>query len=264
MKKLLLAAMLVAATMPTSASAVNLKNIRPCYGPLGAMRLDRNLLPGDVIFMTYDVEDLVADPKTKKVSYSTTLELLDAAGKVLYKNDNKSEPMLQLGGTRIAADLHLIMGPKQEPGRYSIRLTVRDLIGKDAKAFSYDFQLLKETFGMIGVFAPAVGFPGNQYRMEINLVNMTLDNKNKPNVEMSIRILEGGRPVADAVQVMLPRDLPDEVDLAKTNFFPYTFPVYLNRAGRFTMEIVALDKNGNKRTELTYPFTVIDINSLGK
>jgi len=41
-------------------------------------------------------------------------------------------------------------------------------------------------------------------------------------------------------------------------------PIYLNRPGRFTIEILAEDKTANKRFELRYPLTVLDAMVIGK
>ena len=262
MKKFCLAALLTVVAF-SSASAVELKNIRPCFGPMGATRHETKLLPGDVLFMSYDIEALSVDAKTGKASYVTILELLDAEQKVLFKKETPNEVMPQLGGTRMPGDLHVIMGQKQAPGKYAIRLTVHDKYGKDAKAFKFDFDVIAEAFGMVGVIAPAVGFPGQSYRTDFALVNLTLDAKDKPNVEVNINILDaGGKLVTPSVQMLLPRDLAEDSDLKKANFVPLTYPIYLNRAGTYTIEIQASDKLSKRQVQLRYPLTVIDINHL--
>src|SRR5476651_823624 len=83
MNRFLLVALFTLSVFPNLAAAVDIKNVRPCYAPFGANRLDLNLLPGDVLFITYDLEGLTIDPKTGKTNYETTLELLDANQKVL-------------------------------------------------------------------------------------------------------------------------------------------------------------------------------------
>lgn len=267
MRHWFLFALLLASLSPAVSAAVELKNIRPCYGPLGVTRYETKLLPGDVLFMTYDIEGLSVDPKSGKASYVTILELIDAQQKVLFKKETPNEVVPQLGGTRMPGDLHIIMGPKQAPGRYALKLTVHDKFGNDAKAFKYEFDVLPEGFGMVAVTAPAIGFPGQHYVPGFALVNLTLDGKKLPSAEITIRILDqSGTPVAAAVQMVLPKDTPENTDLEKANFVPLTYPVYLNRLGRYTMEIVAIDKNANnKRAELRFPFTVVDLSSyLGK
>ena len=63
------------------------------------------------------------------------------------------------------------------------------------------------------------------------------------------------------MKIELPRDMPEGIDLTQANFVPLQYPIYLNRPGRFTIDIQASDKYGNKKASLRYPVTVIDVNS---
>src|SRR5947207_13392805 len=83
------------------ASALELKNVRPCYGPLGATRADTKCTPGDSLFITYDIEGLKLDPKTLRASYSTKLELIDSTNTVAFTKDTPNHVDPQLGGTRM-------------------------------------------------------------------------------------------------------------------------------------------------------------------
>jgi hypothetical protein len=264
MYRLIVAALFALCFLPSLSSAVDIKNIRPCHGPLGAYRSDKICLPGDFYFMTYDLEGLVLD-KTGKASYVTTLELLDSTGKVLFKKETPNDVVPQLGGTRMPGDLHVIMGTKQAPGEYAIKLTVYDKLGKDAKAFTQKFQVVPETFGFVGASAAAVGFPGQQYVTGFGLVNMTLNAKKQPDAEVTIRILDDtGKAVGPPVQILMPRDMPENTDLEKGNFVPLSYPVFLNRAGRYMIDVQANDKIGKKNAKLSFQITVIDISSVTK
>ena len=242
------------------ASALELKNVRPSFGPQGATRTDVSCLPGDVLFVNYDIDGLKFDDKTGKANFTTILELIDPKGKVIFRKDTPNQKILQLGGTRMPGDLHVIMGRNDAPGKYTIRLTVVDNLVKESKSITYPFELLPQGFGMASVAAPAVGFPGQLYVAQYSLVDMKLDNKGNPNVIVGHRILDkdGKTPVAPDVLFAFPKDLPDEVDLSKNNFHLMQFPIYLNRPGQFTIEILAEDKNSQKKVHLKYPLTVLD------
>ncbi len=249
------------AIIPNFASAVEIKNARPCYMSLGATRFDAKYLPGDVVFLTYDIEGLGIDPKSKLTGYVTILELVDPLGKIIFKNESKlTEVMPQLGGTRMPGDLHVILGPKQGPGNYSIKLSVHDKVGKDSKAIEFKFAVLPEDFGLVGVSAPAIGFPGQRYVLGLALINLGLDAKKLPNVEVTLRILDRkGTEVAPAVQSFLPRDLPEDTDLTKANFVELPQLIYLNQTGQFLVEVIAQDKLSKKTAKVQYPLTVLDI-----
>jgi hypothetical protein len=266
MSRLFAAALVVLGFIPSLSSAVDIKNIRPCYGPLGPTRYDAKCLPRDVLCITYDIEGLALDPKTKKASYETTLELLDANKNVLFKKPLPAEAIPHLGGTSMPGDLYVEMGDKQAPGKYKIRLTINDKVGKVRKGFDYDFEVVPETFGFVRVAAQAVGFPGQHHVVDFTLVNITLDGKMKqPNAEVTIRIFDQqGTAVSEPVKMLLPRDMPEGTDLEKLNFVPLPYPVYLNRSGHYTIEVRATDKNGDKKAELRYPLTVLDISKFTK
>jgi len=264
MNRLLVIAVFALGLLPNLASAVEIKNIRPCFMAFGATRVEAKCLPGDLLFLTYDIENLTL--KDGKASYITILELIDDKGKSIFKKETENNVVPQLGGNRMPGDLHVIMAAGQAAGRYSIKLTVHDTIAKDAKAFSYPFDVLPPRFGFVGVSAPAVGFPGQHYVVGFALVNLGLDGKKAPDAEVNIRIYDekDSKKAISDVKMLLPRDMPENTDLKEANFVPLTFPIYLNRAGRYTVEILAHDKLGNARAELRYPLTVVDVASFTK
>jgi hypothetical protein len=274
-KKAIFAFMALSVLTPL-AGALEIKNLRVTHGPMGATRLEAKFLPGDYLFMSFDLEGLAFDPSTGKAKYETILQLFDSKGakkdkdgKVLpifeKKTDNTVSAML--GGTRIPGDLHVIMGTDQEPGKYVVRLIVTDKVSKEKvnyKYFDHRFELMPTSFGLVGVTAPAIGFPGQHYVASFALVNMKLDAQKKPNVDVVMRVLDanGTQQMTAPINTNLPKDMPAELNLDKENFIPMQFPIYLNRAGRFTIEVEATDKAANKQTKLYYTLNVIDIDSV--
>lgn len=253
------------------AGAFEIKNLRVTHGPMGATRSDTKFLPGDYLFMSFDLEGLTFDPATGKATYQTILKLYDAQNKEIFdkKTDNTVAPML--GGSRIPGDLHVIMGTKQPPGRYVVRLIVTDKLSKAKEPFKYfdfPFELLPADFGLVGATAPAVGFPGQHYVASFALVNMKLDAKGQPKVNVVMKVLDenGNLEMTKPIETFLPKDMPQDpmnkIDLIKENFVPMQFPIYLNRAGRFTVQIEATDIAGNRTAKLRYKLTVLDIDSL--
>jgi hypothetical protein len=261
----LVAAALTMSLTPGLSYAIEITNIRPCYGPFGAKRVGDTWLPGDVVFMAYDIEGLTPDTKTGLVKYTTTLEFVDPAGKILFSKPTPNEFIPALGGNKVPGDLHVFLATKQAPGKYEIRLTVEDEIGKNAKRFIYKFDVAKETFGFAGVSAPSVGFPGQHYSTQFGLVNLQLDKMGMPSAEVTVRVLDDKTRtlVGGAVKMVFPRDLPLDIDLKEANFLPLKNPIYLNRPGRFIVEITATDKlAGSPPVVLSYPITVFDVSAI--
>jgi len=257
-----LAALALALTLVPAAAALELKNVRPSYGPQGAERKTNKLLPGDVIWLAYDIEGLKVDAKTGKVKFDTKLELFEGknAEPLFVTGPVTNDARLELGGTSMPGDLHIVMGPTRAAGKYTIKLTIEDKVAKETKSFTYPVEVLPKDFGFVGVTAPTIGLAGQNSLAGFGLVNMTLDKTTKqPNVEVVIKVLENGKPVANPVYITLPKDLPEGLDLDKQNFVPLSYPLYLNRPGVFTLDITATDKAGGKTAQLSYPLTVLDL-----
>jgi len=253
--------MLAFLAAPAVAPAVELKNFRACYAPLpfGATRADAKCLPGDFLFLTYDIEGLKFDDKTGKASFVTVLELFDDQAKLIFNKETPNEVVPHLGGSRMPGDLHVQMGRSQKAGKYRIRLTVLDRHSKEQKSHVYSFDLLPQTFGIAGIVAPAIGFPGQHHSTEFALVDLALDDKKQPDVEVTMRVLDdSGKQVATPIVSTLPRDLPAGADLEKENFVPMRYPIYLNRSGRFTIDILAKDNISKKEARLKYQLNVLD------
>jgi hypothetical protein len=253
-------AVVVSCLMPLTASALELKNIRPSYGPLGATRDNPKCVPGDSLFISYDIEGLKINPKTGKANYVTTLELIDSSNQVAFQKPTTNDVVLPLGGARMPGDLIVIMGSNQKPGKYKVRLTVTDNVVKETKQFERAFDVVAPEFSFVGISAKGVGFTGENYLASFALVGVTLDAKMKPSVDIAMRIYDqtGKSLVTPQMLSNLPKDLPEEIDLKKENFVPMQFPIYLNRSGSFFVEVVAQDKLTKKTIQLKYPLTVLD------
>jgi hypothetical protein len=266
MNRLLVASALVVGLLPGICPALEITNIRPRYGPFGAARTDVKCLRKDVLVITYELSDLTVDTKSGKAKYSMKLEQVDAKGVVVFTDSSTNEPVLQLGGGKMPGALVVQAGAMQAPGKYTARLTVTDLLEKNkdkaARSFEYPYEILPDKFGFVGVSAPAFGVAGTPYAAEFFLANFTLDNKNQPKADVNIRVLDEKGKEVDSVKHVLPADLGADADLVKLNMVPFRHPIYLNRPGRFTVEITAEDKVGKTKVELRYPFTVIDINTV--
>ena len=264
MKRTLVAlALAVLCLGPSPLQALEITNIRPSYGPLGATRSDVKLLPGDVLFMTYDIVGLKFDANTQKASYETKLEFVDGKGTQLFERKTPNSVTAQLGGDRMPGDLHVIIGRNQTPGKYSVRLTVTDQLAKQSKAFVYPVELLPQGFGFVGTTAPAIGFPGQHYMASFAVVDMALDKNKQPNVEVTIKVLDSAdKAVTRPVIITLPKDIPEGIDIQKENFVPLNYPIYLNRPGQFTVDISATDKTGGKTARLRYTLSVLDLGTI--
>ncbi len=258
-------ALVLVAVVPGLTGALELKDVRACYGLFGATRADNKFLPGDSLFMMFDIDGLGVDEKSGKVRYDTMMEVYakNSAKPVFTQPASPMEVLPSLGGTRVPATLNVSMGQNQKPGEYFVKLTVIDRVTKKTKDYTYPFELIKPTFGLVWVNAPAVAMPIQPYAASFAVVNMSLDGKKTPRTEITLRVLDEAtkKEVAKPVVSVL-RDVPEGFNLEKDNLLPMQFPLSLNRPGRFIIEIEALDKLGGKKAHLRYPLNVLDPNTV--
>jgi hypothetical protein len=244
------------------ASALEVKNTRPAYGPLGATRPDNKFLPGDVLLIHYDIEGLTPHTKTGKVAYSSELEFLDSKGKTISSKKSEAQSLIpDLGPKSVAGIMNAIMGEDQKPGKYTVKLKVTDLNSKKTAEFAYPFELLPKGFGAIRVMSPAFGVPGGESMIQFALVELPLDKKGNPSVDITMTITEEGSKTTLSTKVInWPKDLPDDLNLQKQNLVPVVIPISnLNRAGRFVINLDVEEKNQKRNIKLRFPLTVLDL-----
>jgi hypothetical protein len=257
--KRILAALVVLSMVPGLTPALEIKNIRPSYGPYGSLRTTTKFVQGDLLYMTYDIDNLSLDAKTGKASYDTKMEIIDDKQAVKFERKFSNDVVPELGGARMPGELLASFGTAFPPGKYTVKLTVADKIAKQSKAFLYSIEVVPLTFGFIHVEAPAVGLTNQTYRALLGLVGFVPDAKTKkPNVEITIRILDQNeKPVGRETKIVLPADLPMDVN---AELIPINLPIYLNRTGQFQIDIMAVDKNAKgAQIQMRFPFTVVDI-----
>jgi hypothetical protein len=250
--------------VPSVSVAVEIKNVRAAYGVAGAVRAEHKFQPGDFICLVFDIAGLKVDEKKFQVRYEISGDFMDSRGSIQHK-ESPQEGFLGLGGNSMPGVVVFPIPPKQAPGKYHVKLAVTDRNAKQSTTFNFPLTVVAPEFGIVAVVAPAAVFPGAPYEAIFHFVNMGLDSKKKPKVEMSYGVLdEAGKAVVPAAKLSFPESLPPDTDLQKDNFVPQKFPIYCNRAGRFTIAIDAHDKIADKRVQLRIPLTVVDLAHLGK
>jgi hypothetical protein len=252
--------------LPASGRALEIVNLRPCYGPTGAAVPNAaklaKVLSGDRVFLEYTIAGLKVDDKTSKASFQSTLTLTDSKGKPIFTN--KGDPIvtiLDFGGTSVASAA--VLRIEQPPGLYKINLTVKDVSTKQETSITYPVEVIPADFGFVTVDSVAAVFPGEKYIFACGLANYKLVKKDC-NLEITVRVLDASdKPVGQSVVISYPRDLPAGFDQEK-NFLPVVPPVFVaNRPGRFTFDIVAVDKNNKGRQiQMRLPLTVLDIGTV--
>lgn len=256
-----LAALLTAPAQP--AGGPDLKNVRLTIGELGPTRPNARLLPGDVLFIAFDIEGItISDLGAAK--FAMAWEVLDAAGKTVRKEDPREvEDFIPLRGNRVPARVFVNLGLDTEPGMYTCRVTVTDPARKTSNSLTAKFEVLKRDFGIVAVncshdpggtiSAPTTGFVGQMIFVQFTTASFQRDPKTKqPDVELEFNILdEKGQPtLGKPAKQTLNAGVVEGQEA-----FRLQFPIYLSRPGKFTLTIKATDKAAKKTATYELPIT---------
>lgn len=263
-----LAVMAAMSLAPAQAGDLRLSNPRATYGVLGALRSDNKILPGDVYFLTFDIENLKADEEGK-ILYSMGMELINPQDQTEYKKDPLERPPLYnvLGGARIPAFAHAQTGTETTPGVYTLKVTVIDRLTKKSASLERKFEVLKKSFGLVelstsydkdGIFsAPFGGITGQSLFVNFWIVGFERGGKDmQPNIAFEMRVLDdAGKPTtAKAITGDINKDVPDD-----WKRLPMNFILPLNRPGKFKVNLKATDLISKKTAELILPITVVEL-----
>jgi hypothetical protein len=240
-----------------------LSHVRSTYGLLGPERRDETVAPGDVLFVCFDIDGIRVEDDGK-VRYSMALELTDSSGKLAFKQEPKNlEARTSLGGSSAPAYARLNVGLDTPAGDYQLKITVKDLGSGKEQSLMRNLKVLPKDFALVrttptvdteGQFTSAVFICGQGVWVHCSAVAFERDRTSKqPNVVFEMRVLDdSGKPtLAKPVTGSVSKDVPDSLQ-----GLPMAFPLTLNRAGKFTVELQATDQASGKKARMSFPIVV--------
>ena len=279
-----LAVALVAPAQPPTPAAggLTLAHVRSTYGPFGGTRPPAPLLPGDLLFLAFDIGGITPTPDGK-ATYTMEMVVKDANGKLVFgeKPFTKADD-LPLGGTTLPGIAYTFVGYEQPPGNYTLSLTVTD-DAKRTAGFSHPFTVAPKGLGIVAVGTsldergqmpvPNGGFVGQTLTCHFSVVGFTRDDADKrkdapkpvagqppppkrgmqPNVEAEMVVTENGKPVlAKPALTSVEGGLKDE-ELA----FNLRYAVPLTRPGKFVVTRTVTDRVTGKKAIYSLPLTAV-------
>jgi hypothetical protein len=255
-------------TPAQQAGPLQLTNVRLTLGDLGPARPNSRYLPGDTVYVRYDIEGLTIDPDGS-TKYTISLEISDAAGKPVFKQEPRElTDLFPLRGAKVPAGAFVRIGFDQDPGMYTCKVTVADLKSKASNSLTTKFEVLKKDFGLVDIVttydirreiaAPTTGTVGQHVFVWTTAVGFQRDPKSKqPNVELEFTVLdEKGAPTLGQP---VKRIQDAGVEPEQGAFYAF-FPLYMSRPGKYTVRITATDKVANKKSVTELPITVLPQN----
>jgi hypothetical protein len=265
-------ALFAALTMtPGQAGGLTLSNPRITYGELGSTRPDNKLLPGDIFFLSFDIDGIKVN-EGGRVKYGMAMEVTDATGKSIFKQmPVERDDFLPLGGTKLPARAFVSVGVDQPAGIYTCKVTVTDQSDKEkpvAKSLEQKFEVLPRSFGIVQLYtaadakgeipAPLVGVAGQALFVHFAVIDFQRDEKTKqPNI--TIEMVVYGQDSQPTLPKPTVKKVPDEADGKvdeKAVGVPMRFLVPLNREGGFLIRLKATDNLTKKTAIVDLPLRV--------
>ncbi|MSR51737.1 MAG: hypothetical protein EXS09_00415 [Gemmataceae bacterium] len=267
--------LIAAMSVPGQATGLSLTNPRITYGELGSPRPDTKLLPGDIFFLSFDIDGIKVS-ESGRVKYGMAMEVADATGKSIFKQmPVDRDDFLPLGGTRLPARAFVSVGVDQPPGTYICKVTVTDMSVKEAivtKTLEQKFDVLPRGFGVVQVYtasdlegkipAPLVGVAGQAMFVHFAVIDFQRDAAKQPNITIEMVVYD-----KDSKPTLLKptlKSIPDEADGKvdeKAVGVPMRFLVPLNREGGFLIELKATDNVSKKTSKVYLPLRVFPAGS---
>jgi hypothetical protein len=250
---------------PPAAGGLTLTNVRNTYGELGGTRAEGPFLPGDVLFVGFDIEGIAIDA-AGRAKYTMAMEVVDKDGKSIFKQDpaEKSD-FVPLGGTKLPARAFVTVGLEQAPGPYTLKVTVTDQATKATKVLDRKFEVKPREFGLVAVYtsvdpqgqfpAPTTGVIGQSVFVQFGVVGFARDTKTKqPNVVIEmVPVDEQGKPTMQQPNVYTQDAGIDPKELG----FSVRFLLPMTRTGKFTVKLKATDKVSGKTATFDLPIAVV-------
>jgi len=251
---------------PAAGGKLELTNVRATYGALGGNRPDFTMLPGDLLHMAFDIVGLQPDAQGR-LRYGTSLEVEDAKGKTIFKDDFGEVPAVivnLLGGNRVPHSVMINTGLDQTPGVYRAKVTVREYPSKKEAMFSKEFTVNQPDFGIVRVqlfydllsqvAAPPVGVVGQKLFLNFVPVHFKYDTKQEGAVNVELNVLDD-RGNATPVRPLSGQysKIPSDA-----TWLQLRFEIPLQRSGQFKLALKATDQVSKKTATLTIPLQVVE------
>ena len=265
---------------PGQAGQLELRNPRFTYGFLGQERKDSTFLPGDMVVLSFDVDGLkVKEDGVAQYSMGTKL-FSHKKNKYVYEKDPETREVVNsLGGTRLPIYAWTNISSDEEPGDFTLRVDIKDLLGKSAEVKverrytvkKLEFGVVRPGFvyldlndnqgGAMPSLAPPLAVPGQNLMLHFTTVGFVEGGaKNDPKVSVEVVIQdESGKPVLGKPIMGETASYPDD-QARKLKILPFHVPIVVNRSGKYKIVITAKDKNAGKTA--TFPpldLTIVEV-----
>ncbi len=242
---------------------LKVENVRATHGFLGPTREGFTVLPGDFLYIAFDIAGLKPD-KDNSLSFSSTMQIFDSAGKTV-------QPLKQLGqvayvnllaGTRTQHTVLIAVPVDFKAGKYDMKINIEDTNGKNKATLNRQFEVAAPALGVVQfqisqdignlIRLPAVAVVGQPVFVNAAVVGHKADGKTPTAIKAEMVMLdEQNKPLSAPIgrEFQVPPETP---------VWHVQFDLPVTRAGRFKIQLKATDVKEKKTATLTVPFLAVD------
>ncbi len=250
---------------PAQGAELKFTNLRASYGFHGPTRTDMKFLPGDQLYLGFDINGVKIN-KEGTATYTMAMDVVDSAGKSWQKVEPTDRTdFVPLGGTVLPGRAFVVLGVDMPPGEYTLKLATTDKNSGAKGEFTRKFEVLKPDLGVVGVYAsvdpegrnPAhtTGFVGSAVWLQFAVTGFKRNdaNKNQPDVKVEMTILdETGKPTLETPRVETVTALEEKYPM-----FALKMNVPMTRVGTFKAKFTVTDRVSMKVATFELPMTVL-------
>jgi hypothetical protein len=256
-------AALVATAAPAWAE-LNFEDIQACYGRLGPERKSMTFYPLDEVLFRYNITGVRVNNEGR-VDGGLTLQVRDAAGKLVLNNKSSVAAVMVLGGTSLPGTANLVLEPGSPPGKYTLSVVYRDNLSGESAQFERVLTLQPEEFAIVSprfsydeegkLPAPAGGLLSQNLHFKLRAIGFDR-TQGRIDSDMEVQVLDAaGKPVMpQPIRAQIQNNQPDVV--RKAPYLSFSGSLTLNRVGDFTLQITVNDRVGKKMTRFETPLRV--------
>ena len=242
-------------------------------GELGPPRPSSKLLPGDILFIGYDITGLTIEPDGL-AKYKMSMEVKDADGKSIFKQDPRElNDFVPLRGNSIPARAFVTIGLDQDPGNYTCKVTVEDPKTKAKDTLTTKFEVTKREYGIVAVYTTLRPEGGNlrpdhrrpsarpSSSTSASRPSSAIRRPSNRTSTSSFRFSTRRATARSASRASMTRTTsrPSRWTKRKARSTMH-FPLFMSRPGKFTAKITATDKVANKTATYELPVTILPAN----
>lgn len=259
-------ALAFAISLPAGADTgkLSVSDVQFTYGYLGPKRDSDNYLPGEKVFVSYNINNMKLNANGR-ANFSISMEIYSPEGDLKRKFPPSIKAATNyFGGSSLPAVATGNIPLDIPPGTYKIKVSIVDRSTMEETSFVVNPKVLPKDFGIIHLEpsldgegkAPAstVGVIGESLFVNFAVVGFTRKD-GQPDISATLRILdENGKAT-------MPHPLSGRANAGvqeEIQILPLQFAVTQNRVGSFTIELKAKDELTGKESTVRFPVRVVE------